>query len=272
MSKHQSQQSDKDDKSDQNIYGDFDIDKLISQKKKDSQKRHKGVSLKQVESQYKNSTLIQEDASDDPMSKAIGLISAGGKAPQFQYSTLGKFEIRDKKLYVLTFMIYIFYSEEFLVTNIPVNKGKSDYEIELERKRKELEEARLRIMEEQMNLYKIPQHLDVDKISKDRRLIDQTNWVNGLIEVPIAQDKKIQNVEEAEKLRLQQLKKIFVTKDDEVEDQSKQSNQKNQKPKKNELQKLVEFEKNNLRKNRDKINEIEQKRETNRQIERHQND
>lgn len=37
----------------------------------------------------------------------------------------------------------------------------------------------------------------------DRRIIDQTNWVSGLIEVPVNQERKLRNVEEAEQLRLQ---------------------------------------------------------------------
>lgn len=40
-------------------------------------------------------------------------------------------------------------------------------------------------------------------MNKDRRLIDNTNWVHGLMEVPISQEKKIKNVEETEKMRIQ---------------------------------------------------------------------
>ena len=36
------------------------------------------------------------------------------------------------------------------------------------------------------DLYKIPEHLDVDKMNKDRRLIDNTSWVHGLMEVPVS--------------------------------------------------------------------------------------
>lgn len=58
-------------------------------------------------------------------------------------------------------------------------------------------------MDEMKELYKIPEHLDVDKLGKDRRHIDNTNWVHGLMEVPVSQDKKIKIVEEAERLRLE---------------------------------------------------------------------
>ena len=70
-----------------------------------------------------------------------------------------------------------------------------------------MDAARRRLIEEQKELYKIPAHLDVDKLKQDRRLIDNTNWVHGLMEVPVSQDKKIKNVEEAENMRIQELKK-----------------------------------------------------------------
>lgn len=76
-------------------------------------------------------------------------------------------------------------------------------------KQKETMEAKKRIEEEMKDLYKIPEHLDVDRMNKDRRFIDNTSWVHGLMEVPVSQDKLIKNVEEAERLRMQSLKKGF---------------------------------------------------------------
>jgi hypothetical protein len=40
-------------------------------------------------------------------------------------------------------------------------------------------------------------------LKDDRRIIDSTNWISGLMEVPVGQDRKIKNVEAAEKLRLE---------------------------------------------------------------------
>ena len=62
--------------------------------------------------------------------------------------------------------------------------------------------AKERILKEHKDLYAIPAHLDVDKLKEDRRVIDQTQWMSGLMEVKVGQDRKIKNVEEAEKLRL----------------------------------------------------------------------
>lgn len=70
-----------------------------------------------------------------------------------------------------------------------------------------MKEARERILQQERDLFKIPLHLDVDRLKTDRRLIDHTNWISGLIEVPVNQIQKIKNVEAAEGLRLQQLKK-----------------------------------------------------------------
>lgn len=42
------------------------------------------------------------------------------------------------------------------------------------------------MLNEKKELYKIPENLDVDKLSKDRRLIDNTNWVHGLMEVTVS--------------------------------------------------------------------------------------
>jgi hypothetical protein len=47
----------------------------------------------------------------------------------------------------------------------------------------------------------------VDNIKSDRSIIDNTNWISGLMEVPVSQERKIRNVEAAEQLRLQQLKR-----------------------------------------------------------------
>ncbi len=60
--------------------------------------------------------------------------------------------------------------------------------------------------QEQKDLYKLSDRIDLDKIKQDKRLIDQTNWTRGLMEVPISQEKKIKNVEEAEKARVRQMK------------------------------------------------------------------
>eukprot|EP00347_Sterkiella_histriomuscorum_P019936 403339735 len=239
---------------------DFDIDQLINTKKIKFSKRHKGVSMKEMELKYETNLLKQNQESVGAMQegdmnshiKTIGLISAGGKAPQFQYSTLGKFEIKDKKL------------EEYLNQN-NLNKGKSDFELENEKKQLELEQARKRILDEKKDLYKIPAHLDVDKLKQDRRLIDQKTWINGLMEVPISQEKKIQNVEEAERMRLQSLKKVF---DDEdlVNQPHRIERGRDGRPKKNDLQKLVEFEKHALKKNRDRDREQQKRLEYNRQL------
>ena len=47
------------------------------------------------------------------------------------------------------------------------------------------------MLQEQKDLYRIPQHLDFDKIKQDRKLIDQKNWVNALVEVPVDADKPL---------------------------------------------------------------------------------
>lgn len=92
--------------------------------------------------------------------------------------------------------------------------GKSDYDLEHESRLKDAQDGRDRLVREERDLFTIPKHLDVDRIKEDRRLIDQTNWISGLIEVPVNQERKIRNVEAAEHLRLQQLKRELQITDD----------------------------------------------------------
>ncbi len=70
-------------------------------------------------------------------------------------------------------------------------QGKSDFELEQEERQKQHHAAKEAILQEQKELFKIPKHLDVDKLKDDRRLIDHTNWISGLIEVQVSQERKI---------------------------------------------------------------------------------
>jgi len=47
----------------------------------------------------------------------------------------------------------------------------------------------------------------VDPLHKDRKLVDSTNWTAGLVEIPVSQDKKIENIEQIEKLKLKMMQK-----------------------------------------------------------------
>ncbi len=50
--------------------------------------------------------------------------------------------------------------------------GKSDHEVEAERQKRQVAEAKEQLLREQRELYQIPSHLDVDKLKEDRRIID----------------------------------------------------------------------------------------------------
>ena len=45
-------------------------------------------------------------------------------------------------------------------------------------------------------------------------MLDHTNWISGLMEVQVAHERKIKNVEAAEQLRLQQLKRELNVSDE----------------------------------------------------------
>jgi hypothetical protein len=51
-------------------------------------------------------------------------------------------------------------------------------------------------------------------LKEDRRLLDHTNWISGLMEVQVAHERKMKNVEAAEQLRLQQLKRELNVSDE----------------------------------------------------------
>jgi len=50
--------------------------------------------------------------------------------------------------------------------------GKSDHEVEAERQKRQVAEAKEQLLRGQRELYQIPSHLDVDKLKEDRRIID----------------------------------------------------------------------------------------------------
>jgi hypothetical protein len=105
--------------------------------------------------------------------------------------------------YAVTHLLYD-YREDYLKSQLPSHSHqyKTESEVQEEAKKRDTMHAKERILKEQKDLYAIPVHLDVDKLKEDRRVIDQTQWMSGLMEVKVGQDRKIKNVEEAEKLRL----------------------------------------------------------------------
>ncbi|TNV77462.1 hypothetical protein FGO68_gene17768 [Halteria grandinella] len=166
--------------------------------------------------------------------------------------------------------------------------GKSDFELEQENSQQKVQDAKQQLIEQQKELFKIPSHLDVDRIKEDRRLIDHTNWISGLIEVQVSQERKIRNVEASENLRLQQLKKELNMDDPSTQQRpvdafyAELSQQPKQVKKygrsqtvfkgaqvKDDLMKMVEREMMFNKQSRQKMRDMEERRESNRAQEEH---
>jgi len=105
-----------------------------------------------------------------------------------KYGDYQGYEIKDKRIDN--------YINEKLSSKTDVTRADQE-----EKRKKDMEEIKKKREEDELSLYKIPEHLDIDPIKKNIDNYEKTSWLTGLVEVPLTLENKIKTIEATDSIR-----------------------------------------------------------------------